>query len=122
VLGLVASRGAERRARLDSIAPVTPIAGDVRGRGLLHCLDFVDPATGGPLSPSQPVGTAVQQAARRRGLLVRASPHNVTLAPALVLTAAETTEIADILEESVAEVGEQLLSRAGDDLDVAFGL
>ena len=66
--------------------------------------------------------TAVQQAARRRGLLVRASPHNVTLAPPLVLTAAETTEIADILEESVAEVGEQVLSGAGVDLDVAFGL
>ena len=122
VLGNVAARGAELRARLDAIAQRTPIAGDVRGRGLLHCLDFVDPATGGPLSPSQPVGTAVQQAARRRGLLVRASPHNVTLAPPLVLTAAETTEIADILEESVAEVADQLLSGAGVDLDVAFGL
>ena len=64
----------------------------------------------------------MQQAARRRGLLVRASPHNVTLAPPLVLTAAEVTEIADILEESVAEVTEQIVSGSGIDLDVAFGL
>ena len=71
---------------------------------------------------AQPVGTAVQQAARRRGLLVRASPHNATLAPPLVLTAAEVTEIADIFEESVAEVNEQVVSGGGVELDVAFGL
>ena len=32
------------------------------------------------------------------------------------------TEIADIFEESVAEVNEQVVSGAGVDLDVAFGL
>ena len=122
VLDNVRARGSELETRLAAIAGRYPVAGELRGRGLLYCLDFVDPATGGPLSPAQPVGTAVQQAARRRGLLVRASPHNVTLAPPLVLTASEVTEIADILEESVAEVNERLESGAGIDLDVAFGL
>jgi len=122
VLDNVRARGAELETRLTAIAQRYPIAGELRGQGLLHCLDFIDPATGGPLSPAQPVGTAVQQAARRRGLLVRASPHNVTLAPPLVVTAAEVIEIGDILEESVAEVDEQLVSGAGIDLDVAFGL
>ena len=122
MLDNVRARGSELETRLAAIARRYPVAGELRGRGLLYCLDFVDPATGGPLSPAQPVGTAVQQAARRRGLLVRASPHNVTLAPPLVLTASEVTEIADILEESVAEVGERLESGAGIDLDVAFGL
>jgi adenosylmethionine-8-amino-7-oxononanoate aminotransferase len=122
VLDNVHARGVELESRLRAIAQRYPIAGELRGRGLLYCLDFLDPATGGPLSRSQPVGTAVQQAARRRGLLVRASPHNATLAPPLVLTAAEVTEIADIFEESVAEVSEQLVSGAGVDLDVAFGL
>ena len=97
VLENVRARGAELETRLRSIAHGHPTVGELRGRGLLYCLDFVAPATGGPLSPAQPFGTAVQQAARRRGLLVRASPHNVTLAPPLVLTAAEVTEIADIL-------------------------
>ena len=122
VLDNVRVRGAELETRLTAIAHRYPIAGELRGQGLLHCLDFIDPATGGPLSPTQPVGTAVQQAARRRGLLVRASPHNVTLAPPLVLTAAEVIEIGDILEESVAEVDAQLGSGAGIDVDVAFGL
>jgi adenosylmethionine-8-amino-7-oxononanoate aminotransferase len=122
VLDNVRARGAELAARLHAVVERYPIAGRVRGRGLLYCLDFVDPATGGPLSATQPVGTAVQQAARRRGLLVRASPHNATLAPPLVLGAAEVTQLADLFEESVAEVSEQVVSGAGVRLDVAFGL
>jgi adenosylmethionine-8-amino-7-oxononanoate aminotransferase len=118
----VHARGDELAARLRAIAQRYPVAGELRGRGLLYCLDFVDPVTGGPLSSEEPVGTAVQQAARRRGLLVRASPHNATLAPPLVLTADEANRIADIFEESVAEVNERVVSGAGVDLDVAFGL
>lgn len=122
VLDNVRARGAELEARLRGIVERYPIAGEVRGRGLLYCLDFVDPGTGGPLGADQPLGTAVQQAARRRGLLVRASPHNATLAPPLVVTAANVTEIADIFEESVAEANEQMVSGAGVKLAVAFGL
>jgi adenosylmethionine-8-amino-7-oxononanoate aminotransferase len=122
VLDNVVERGGELEGRVREIAARYPICGDVRGRGLLYCLDFVDPATGGPLAPDAPVGTAVQLAARQRGLLLRASIHNTTLAPPLVITAAEVTEIADILEESVAEVSEQVMSAGGVKLDVAFGL
>src|SRR4051812_10918020 len=117
VLDNVRARGAELEARLRAIAQRYAIVGELRGRGLLYCLDFIDPATGGPLSAAQPVGTAVQQAARRRGLLVRASPHNAMLAPPLVVTAAEVTEIADLFEESVAEVNERVVSGAGVDQD-----
>ncbi|MFN8222081.1 MAG: aspartate aminotransferase family protein [Gaiellales bacterium] len=122
VLDNVRERGAELEARLRAIAERHPIAGELRGRGLLYCIEFVDPEGGGALAPEQPVGTAVQQAARRRGLLVRASPHNATLAPPLVVTATEVTEIADIFEESIAEVGEQVAAGGGVRLDVAFGL
>jgi adenosylmethionine-8-amino-7-oxononanoate aminotransferase len=122
VLDNVRARGSELETRLAALAERYPIVGELRGQGLLYCLDFIDPGTEGPLPTSQPVGTAVQQAARRRGLLVRASPHNVTLAPPLVTSASEVIEIADILEESVAEVSEQLVSGAGVDIDVAFGL
>jgi adenosylmethionine-8-amino-7-oxononanoate aminotransferase len=76
------------------IAERYPIAGDLRGRGLLYCLDFVGPGDGGRSPAPQPVGTAVQQAARRRGSLARASPHNATLAPPLVADGGRVTEIA----------------------------
>ena len=122
VLHNVRERGAELERRLGEIAARYPIAGGLRGRGILYCLDFVDPVTTGPLAADQPVGTAVQQAARRRGLLVRASPHNATLAPPLIVTATDIAEIADSFEESVAEVNEQVVSGGGIKLDVAFGL
>ncbi len=80
------------------------------------------PAYDPPLPADQPVGTAVQRAARQRGLLVRASPHNTTLAPPLVVTEQDVTRIADILEESIAEVSEQMTTHGGVVLDVAFGL
>jgi len=122
VLDNVLARGAELVDRLRAIKQRYPIVGDVRGRGLLYCVDFVDPGTGAPLAADQPVGTAVQRAARSRGLLVRASPHNATLAPPLVVTAADITEIADIFEDSVRETNEQVVSGGGIKLDVAFGL
>ena len=46
----VRARGAELEARLREIAGRYPICGEVRGRGLLYCLDFVDPVTRGPLA------------------------------------------------------------------------
>jgi adenosylmethionine-8-amino-7-oxononanoate aminotransferase len=122
VLDNVLARGAELESRLGEIVDRYPICAAVRGRGLLYCVDFVDPATGAPLDPAEPVGTAVQQAARKRGLLIRASIHNATLAPPLILTAAEVTEIADIFEESVAEVSARVATGEGVKLDVAFGL
>lgn len=122
VLDNVVARGAELAERLRAIKERYPIVGDIRGRGLLYCVDFVDPRTGAPLAADQPVGTAVQQAARARGLLVRASPHNATLAPPLVVTAADVTEIADIFEDSVRDANEQVVSGDGIKLAVAFGL
>jgi adenosylmethionine-8-amino-7-oxononanoate aminotransferase len=122
VLENVRDRGAELEARLHEIAGRYPICGEVRGRGLLYCLDFVDPVTRGPLAADQPTGTAVQQAARRRGLLHRASIHNSTLAPPLIVTEADVTDIADRFEESVAEVSARVEADGGVKLDVGFGL
>ena len=122
VLENVARAGSGAGERLRAVAARYPIAGELRGHGLLYCLDFVDPETGGQLAAGLPLGTAVQQAARRRGLLVRASPHNATLAPPLVVTAEEVTEIADLFEQSVTEVDEQVAAGGGVGLDVAFGL
>src|SRR3954454_4969971 len=108
VLENVLARGAELRARLDAIAAARPIVAEVRGLGLLYCLDFDGPGAVGADERLQPVRTAVQRAARSRGLLLRASPNNATLAPPLVTTAAEIEEIARIVEESVAEVAATL--------------
>ena len=104
VLDNVRARGAELEARLREIAERYPIAGELRGRGLLYCLDFIDPATGGPLAPDpagrdrRPAGGPAARAARSRLSPQRdprsaARPHG-----------GQVTEIADLFEESVAEV------------------
>lgn len=121
VLENVRERGLELEHRLNEIAARYPICGGLRGRGLLYCLDFQDPASDGP-GQGRPIGAAVQRAARQRGLLVRASPMNATLAPPLVVTASEVSRIADIFEESVASVSEELVASGDLKVEVAFGL
>ena len=68
------------------------------------------------------VGLVLRQAARKRGLLMRASPQIGTLAPPLVTTIDEIDEIADILDEAVDEVMVKLRSSDGLKIEVGFGL
>ena len=121
VLENVRARGAELAARLREITARYPIAGELRGRGLLYCLDFVDPVTGGPLTAASPWAPPSSGRHGDAACSPR-SPHNATLAPPLILTSAEVAEIADIFEESVAEVSEQVVSGGGVEIEVAFGL
>ena len=121
VLQNVQARGAESRPGCES-SRATPIAGELRGRG---CSTASTSSTRLPAARSLPRNRSAPPSSRRRvggGSWSRASPHNATLAPPLILTEAEVVEIADIFEESVAEVNEQVVSGAGVDLDVAFGL
>jgi adenosylmethionine-8-amino-7-oxononanoate aminotransferase len=114
VLANVRERGAELGERLSALAARSPLVTALRGQGLLYCLDYV--------LDRGPVGTAVQQAARRRGLLVRASPHNTTLAPPLVITSGEIDELATALEGAVDEVGGLVETNGAVDVEVAFGI
>lgn len=123
VLEHVRRAGARLQARLEELRERFSIVGDVRGLGLLYAVDFVaDRETGASFGPATPVGTAVQQAVRRRGLLVRASPQVVTLAPPLVTSEQEVDEIVDRLAEGIEEVSDALSAGRPLDVEVAFGL
>lgn len=97
---------------------------DVEGRRYVDGLSGATTCstTSGRAAQSGPVGTAVQQEARRRGLLVRASPHNTTLAPPLVITSEEVDEVASALEDAVDEVGRLVEANGPVDLEVSFGI
>ena len=115
--------GAHMRERLESFREGFPIVGDVRGAGLLYAVEFeADPASGIQIDASVPVGTAVQQAALRHGLLLRGTPPAVTLAPPLTTTADEADEMADILEAAIEEVNGILVSGGTLGVEVPIGI
>jgi adenosylmethionine-8-amino-7-oxononanoate aminotransferase len=123
VLANVQRSGRHLATRLAALEEECDQIGEVRGLGLLFGIDFVaSRASGGSLPPTAPLATAVQQAARRKGLLLRASPHIATLAPPLVSTIEDVDEIAEIFTESVREVAQEYSRTGGVDVEVGFGL
>ena len=99
------ARGAQAMARLRELRGRLPVIGDVRGEGLLLGVEFVrDPATRERFPAEVNLGIRVREAARRRGLLLRASHWMVAFAPPLTITAAEVDELLDIFEAALDEV------------------
>jgi adenosylmethionine-8-amino-7-oxononanoate aminotransferase len=100
-----AARGEQALERLRSLQARIPAIGDVRGRGLLLGLEFVrDAGTREPFPAAENVGLEVREAARRKGLLLRASHWMAVLAPPLTITAEELDELLDLLEEALFDV------------------
>jgi adenosylmethionine-8-amino-7-oxononanoate aminotransferase len=99
------ARGEQARARLRELSQRVPAIGDVRGEGLLFGVEFVqDPATRERFPAEINLGVRVRDAARRRGLLLRASHWMVAFAPPLTINATELDDMLDIFEQSLAEV------------------
>jgi adenosylmethionine-8-amino-7-oxononanoate aminotransferase len=115
--GLVANaaaRGEQALERLRSLPARLAGIGDVRGQGLLLGLEFVsNPDTKEPFPAAENVGVRVREAARRKGLLLRASHWMAVLAPPLTTTARELDEMLDILEGALTEVLVPLRKGAG---------
>jgi putrescine aminotransferase len=105
VVANAAARGDQALERLRSLPLSRAGVGDVRGQGLLLGLEFVrDRETKEPFPATENVGIRVREAARRKGLLLRASHWMAVLAPPLTTTAEELDEMLDILDEVLAEV------------------
>ena len=76
------------------------IVGEVRGRGLMACVDFVEPGgSGRPLDPAL-VGT-LDREAWERGAIVYARGNVLRLAPPLCITRAEVDTLVDIVAACV---------------------
>jgi putrescine aminotransferase len=77
-----------------------PIVGEVRGRGLMVCVDFVKPdGSGQPLDQKQV--TELDRKAWDRGAIVYARGTVLRLAPPLCITPAEVDELVSIVADSV---------------------
>jgi 4-aminobutyrate--pyruvate transaminase len=71
-----------------------PLAGEVRGIGLIGGIELVrDKGTKAPFDPKLGVGATFALRAQEHGLIVRAMGDTVALCPPLIITAAEIDEM-----------------------------
>ncbi|HOL36741.1 MAG TPA: aminotransferase class III-fold pyridoxal phosphate-dependent enzyme [Rubrivivax sp.] len=105
VVGNAARQGEHLLQRLREIGARSRLVGDVRGVGLMACLELVaDKATRKPLARGAREIGAVARSAYRRGAMVRTSGANVILSPALTISRAEIDHLCDALAGAFAEV------------------
>jgi adenosylmethionine-8-amino-7-oxononanoate aminotransferase len=103
--GRARANGAQVMARLHRLQNRFPAIGDVRGKGLMIGLELVrDRATRERFPAEERIALRIRDAARRRGLLVRASHWMIAFAPPLTAEPDELSEMLDILEQAMAEV------------------
>jgi adenosylmethionine-8-amino-7-oxononanoate aminotransferase len=81
------------------------IIGDIRGKGLLIGVEFVrDLKTKQQFPDSMAFGVQVGKAAIKNGLIIRADPHWIAVAPPLVIEPDEIEIMMDRLSASIEEV------------------
>ena len=85
----------------------SPIVGEVRGRGLMVCVDFVEPDGSGRALDGKQVAE-LDRKAWERGAIVYARGTVLRLAPPLCITAAEVDQLVDIVADSVAALQKDL--------------
>ena len=79
--------------------------GDVRGKGLMMCLELVaDKATKQPAPPESRFTEAIAREAAKRGALVRAVGNSIILSPPLIIAEPELDTIVDALAGALTEV------------------
>jgi L-2,4-diaminobutyrate transaminase len=103
--------GAHLQKQLNKVFAQMPIVGEVRGIGMLAAVEFVaNRETRARFEPGWKVGARVSQAARDRGLIVRAMPHGDILgfAPPLVMTNSEVEEMVSIAEAAAQQILDEL--------------
>lgn len=87
-----------------------PIVGDVRGMGLLACIQGRPDTPGTSLAQERKLGALLDEACEKRGLLVRPLINMAVFSPPLVITRAQVDEMFDLLEDALAEVSAEMAS------------
>ena len=105
IAGNAARQGARLIEALQGLAARRRTIGEVRGKGLMVCIEMVaDRATKAPFPRAADVPARVARAAYRHGAMVRCSGPNIILSPALVIQAPEIDRIVAALDAAFAEV------------------
>jgi adenosylmethionine-8-amino-7-oxononanoate aminotransferase len=99
--------GARLRQGLQEAIGDSTIVGEVRGRGLLVCVELVDPdGSGRPLD--QDTVARLDRKAWDRGAIVYARGQVVRLAPPLCIAPEEVDQLVDVVAASIGELEAEL--------------
>lgn len=102
--GNARARGVELRAGFERLAKKYGVIGDIRGKGLLMGVEWVqDPATKKPFPPESKFGMRVGRRCLANGLLCRFDPNWLAFGPPLITTSEQIGEMLDLLDKSVGE-------------------
>ena len=105
VIGNAARQGEHLMQRLRALGATSRLIGDVRGVGLMVCLEMVaDKSKKTPLPRGAKQINAVARSAYQRGAMVRTSGANIILSPALTISRQEIDHLCTALEGAFAEV------------------
>ena len=97
----VAPRFEERMAKLGD----HPLVGQARAKGLIGAVELVaDKATKRNFDPKAAMGVAVQKAAEKHGLILRAIGDVVAFCPPLIVKEADIDDIFDAAEKALNDV------------------
>ncbi len=100
--------GAHLRQRLEELRAL-PLVGDVRGEGLMVCLENVaDKATKAPLPDEANEAKRIAKACEAMGLLVRPMGHLNVMSPPLIVTEEQCDLVADTLARAIQQVADEL--------------
>jgi adenosylmethionine-8-amino-7-oxononanoate aminotransferase len=93
--------GARLLAGLEAAVGKRPIVGEVRARGLLACVELVEPdGSGRSMDPAR--ASKLDRLAWERGAIVYARGSAIRMAPPLCITAGEVDQLVDVVAASVA--------------------
>jgi adenosylmethionine-8-amino-7-oxononanoate aminotransferase len=105
VVGNAAREGAHFMARLRDIGARHRLVGDVRGMGLMGCLELVaDRATKASFPRGAKEVNQVAREAYRLGAMIRTSGANIILSPALTIDRAQVDLLCDAIDAALTIV------------------
>ena len=105
LLSNVKQQGKRLRQGFERLAEKHGVIGDIRGKGLLQAIEFVqDPATRQQFDLTPPLGTRIGRRALENGLLCRFDPHWIAFGPPLISTSEQIDEMVALLDQSVGEI------------------
>ena len=96
------------QSRLQELLEI-PIVGDVRGMGLMACVECViSQDSRDPLALDYEIGNRIDKHCQELGLIVRPSINMCVMSPPLIITKGQIDEMADILKEGILRAMEDV--------------